>query len=61
MSKFRSTLAEMLLEELEKKADITPKHRYYQTTSQRDRFHTDLIWTILRWMDKTGIKLDLQV
>jgi len=61
MNKFRSTLAEELLVMLEEKADITPKHRYYKTTSQRDRFHADLVWTVLRWMDRCGLKIDLQI
>ena len=58
---FKSTLAEMLLQEIEKKADLTPKHRYYKTTDQQGRFRTDMIWIILKWFDDVGITLDLKV
>ena len=61
MNKFRSTLAEELLVMLQEKADIIPKHKYYKTTSQTDRFHADLVWTVLKWMDKCSLKLDLYV
>jgi len=58
---FKSTLAEMLLAEIEKKADLVPKHKYYKTTNQRERFRTDLIWVILKWMDDTNVTINLQV
>lgn len=58
---FRSTLAEELLVMFKEKADITPKHKYYKTTSQEARFHADLLNIVLRWMDKCGLKIDLTV
>ena len=58
---FRVALAEELLRMIREKGEIIPLHKYYKTVSQKDRFEIDLKNTVLRWMDKYNVHVDLTV
>jgi hypothetical protein len=58
---FRSTLAGDLLARLEARFDITGKHKYYKTVSQKDRAQSEKLNIVLKWMDDHNVHVDLTV
>ena len=58
---FRSTLAQELLDRIEKRFEFLPRHKYYKTVSQKDRAKIERLNIVLRWMDDHDVHIDLSV
>ena len=57
----RTALARELLDGIRAKAALTPRQQYYKTVSQEMRFESDLLWVVIKWMEKYGIEPKLSV